>query len=57
MGQDSVFYQGMLLGRYETMGDWRLKDKYLDGIRKVTKEDIQRVAKNILSRTTEQWGY
>jgi zinc protease len=48
MGQDSNFYQGMLLGRYEVMSDWRLKDQYLEGIRKVTKEDIQRVAKKYL---------
>lgn len=48
MGQDSVFYQGMLLGRYETTGDWRFKDKYLEEIRKVTKEDIQRVARTYL---------
>ncbi len=44
MSQDSVFYQAMLLGRYETTGSWRLLGEYLDGVRAVTKEDIRRVA-------------
>lgn len=56
MGQDSIFYQGMLLGRYEIMGDWRLKDRYLDGIRKVTKEDIQRVAKKYFTEDNRTVG-
>jgi zinc protease len=42
--QDSLFYQGMLLGQYEMAGDWRLIDKYLPAIRAVTAEDIRRVA-------------
>ncbi len=45
MGQDSVFFQAMLLGQYETVAGWKLLEKYLDGIRAVTKEDVQRVAK------------
>jgi len=42
--QDSLFYQGMLLGQYEMTGDWRALDKYLPGIRAVTAEDVRRVA-------------
>ncbi len=45
MGQDSVFFQAMLLGQYESVASWKLLEKYLDGIRAVTKEDVQRVAK------------
>jgi zinc protease len=45
MGQDSVFFQAMLLGQYETVASWKLLEKYLDGVRSVTKEDVQRVAK------------
>lgn len=48
MGQDSIFYQARLLGMFELIGDWRLKDKYLEGIRKVMPEDVQRVAKKYL---------
>lgn len=42
--QDSNFYRAMNLGQYETAGDWREFYRYLDGIRKVTAEDLQRVA-------------
>ena len=35
MGQDSLFYQGMLLGEYEMAGDWHAIDNYLPGVRAV----------------------
>jgi zinc protease len=44
MAQDSLFYQGMLLGQYEMAGDWRAIDGYLPGVRAVSTEDIMRVA-------------
>jgi zinc protease len=47
-GQDSVFYQGMLLGRYEMVGDWRMIDEYLPKIRAVTRDDVRRVAASYL---------
>ena len=56
MGQDSVFFQAMLLGRHETVASWKMLEKYLAGIRAVTKDDIKRVAKEYFSRTTERWG-
>jgi zinc protease len=43
--QDSLFYQAMLLGQYETAGDWRRIDEYLPKVRAVTAEDVQRVAR------------
>lgn len=46
--QDSLYMQAMLVGRFEVLGDWRLKDKYLEGIRKVRPEDVQKVAKKYL---------
>lgn len=55
MGQDSIYFQAELLGFFEMLGDWRLKDKYLNGIRKVTPHDIQRVIRKYLhedNRTT-----
>lgn len=42
--QDSLFYQGMLLGDHEVAGDWRTIDDYLPAVRKVTAADVQRVA-------------
>lgn len=45
MSQDSVFYQAMLLGQFETVAEWRIYARYLDNIRSVKKEDIQRVAR------------
>jgi zinc protease len=43
--QDSLFYQGMMLGEYEVAGDWRRIDDYLPAIRAVTAEDVIRVAR------------
>ena len=50
--QDSLFYQGMLLGEYEVAGDWRRIDDYLPGLRAVTADDVLRVAA-LLSATRE----
>jgi zinc protease len=47
-GQDSLFYQAMLLARHEIALSWRAIDNYLPSIKKVTPEDIQRVAKKYL---------
>jgi zinc protease len=44
MEQDSIYMQAMKYGIFEMLGDWRLIDKYLDGIRKVTCDDVVRVA-------------
>ena len=55
-GQDSIFGQAMKIGYYEAVGDWRLMDDYLDGIRKVTREDIQRVARQYLDRDRRTVG-
>ncbi|MEK6527544.1 MAG: pitrilysin family protein, partial [Nitrospirota bacterium] len=48
MSRDSVFFQAEILGMFEMIGDWRLKDKYLEGIRNVTPEDVQRAAMKYL---------
>ena len=47
-GQDSLFYQALLLARHEVALSWRAIDDYLPSIRKVTPGDIQRVAKKYL---------
>ena len=47
--QDSIFGQAMKVGYYEAVGGWRQMDGYLDGIRKVTRDDIRRVARLYLN--------
>jgi zinc protease len=49
MGQDSIYQQAMKYGLFEMLGDWRLLDTYLDGIRKVTIEDVMRAANKYLT--------
>jgi zinc protease len=44
MGQDSLFFQAEVIATFEMLGDVKLKDKYFEGIRKVTPQDVQRVA-------------
>jgi zinc protease len=46
--QDSNFGQAMRVGLYELTGGWREMNSYMKGIRAVTPEDIQRVAKKYL---------
>lgn len=47
-GQDSVFGQARRIGSYEIATRWQDLDVYLSGIRKVTADDILRVAKKYL---------
>lgn len=55
-GRDSIFGQAMKIGFYEAAGDWRLMDRYIEGIRKVSREDIRRVAKQYLDRDRRTVG-
>ena len=55
MGQDSIYMQARMIGTFEMIGGWRLWDKYLVGVRKVSPEDVRRVAGKYLvpdARTT-----
>lgn len=54
--QDSLFYQAMLLAQYEIAKSWRLIDDYIPSIRKVTPEDIMRVAKQYLAADNRTAG-
>lgn len=48
MEQDSIYMQAKTLGMFEMTVGWRLIDKYLDGLRAVTPEDVSRVAEKYL---------
>jgi zinc protease len=41
--QDSVFNQGMMLGKFQGLGSWRAKDDFIPGIRAVGVADLLRV--------------
>lgn len=56
MGQDAIFFQAQVLGWFEMAGDWRLIDKYLDGVRKVTPQDVMRVAAKYLHEDNRTVG-
>jgi zinc protease len=47
-GQDSLFYQGMLLAGYEIVSSWRDADRYVPAIKAVSAKDIQRVTRKYL---------
>ncbi|HYA26860.1 MAG TPA: pitrilysin family protein [Thermodesulfovibrionales bacterium] len=47
--QDSLYMQAMKIGMFELLGSWKFMDGYLEGIRKVTAQDVQRVAKKYLT--------
>ncbi|MBI5100857.1 MAG: insulinase family protein [Nitrospirae bacterium] len=46
--QDSIYMQARLIGSFEMIGGWRLIDTYLEGVRKVTPQDVRRVAEKYL---------
>jgi zinc protease len=48
-GQDSLFFQAMLLAEYEITLGWRAIDDYIPSIRKVNAQDIQRVTRQYLT--------
>ncbi|GIW43346.1 MAG: peptidase M16 [Candidatus Binatia bacterium] len=48
LAQDSLFYQALLLGQYEIADRWQRLDDYLGGIRAVTTDQLQRVAREYL---------
>ena len=54
--QDSMFYQGLVLGQYESSASWRDVDNYLPQVRAVTAEDVKRVAALYLTPTNRTVG-
>ena len=56
LGQDSLFYEALLLGQHEVAGGWRQVDKYVSSIRAVTPADLLRVAAFYLTPTNRTVG-
>ncbi|NWF51502.1 MAG: insulinase family protein [Nitrospirae bacterium] len=56
MEQDSIYMEAMKYGIFEMLGDWRLINRYLEGIRNVTPEDIKRVANRYLREDNRTVG-
>jgi zinc protease len=56
MEQDSIYLEAMKYGVFEILGDWRLIDRYLEGMRRVTPEDITAVAKKYLREDVRTVG-
>jgi zinc protease len=56
MGQDSIYLQAMKYGIFEMLGDWRLIERYLEGIRNVNAEDIVKVARTYLTENNRTVG-
>jgi zinc protease len=48
MEQDSMYMQARTIGTFEMIGGWKLIDKYLEGVRKVTPEDVWHAAEKYL---------
>jgi zinc protease len=55
-GQDSLFFRAQQLGEYAMLGDWRLIQKVIPGIRAVTAADLQRVAQTYLREENRTVG-
>lgn len=55
-GQDSLFYRAQQLGEFAALGDWKLIQKVIPGIRAVTAADIQRVAQSYLREENRTVG-
>jgi zinc protease len=56
MEQDSIYLEAMKYGMFEILGGWKLIDRYLEGMRKVTPEDVTTVAKKYLREDVRTVG-
>ncbi|MCX5717742.1 MAG: pitrilysin family protein [Nitrospirae bacterium] len=56
MGQDSIYFQAEITGMFEMLGSWKLKEQYLENIRKTTPEDVSRAAKKYLHEDNRTVG-
>lgn len=55
--RDSSYSEALYTGMFEMAGGWRLKDKYLEGIRNVTAEQVSAAARRYLTEENRTTGY
>jgi zinc protease len=56
MQQDSIYMQARIIGSFEMTVGWDFINRYLEGIRKVTPEDVSRVARKYLIEDRKTTG-
>ena len=55
--QDSIYYQAMLLGKYQTLGSWKGVGEFLPGIRSVQQADLLRVYQTYFKNKPRSVGF
>jgi zinc protease len=55
--RDSSYSEALYTSIFEIVGGWKLKDKYLEGIRKVTAEEVSSAARRYLNSENRTIGY
>jgi zinc protease len=55
--RDSSYSEALFTGMFEVVGNWRLKDIYLTGIRSVNPEDVRDVARRYLTKENRTTGF
>ncbi len=55
--RDSSYSEALYTGMFQILGDWKLKERYLDGIRNVTAADVQDAARRYLTKENRTTGY
>jgi zinc protease len=56
MSMDSIYFRGRLLGQLATVAKWTLIREFIPQIRRVTREDVQRVARKYLAKDNRTVG-
>jgi len=55
--RDSSYSEALYTGMFEVVGNWRLKDRYIEGIRSVTPDDVRAVARRYLVKEHRTTGF
>jgi zinc protease len=56
--RDSSYSEALYTGMFEVVaGNWRLKDRYVDGIRNVTPAEVSDVARRYLTKENRTTGF
>jgi zinc protease len=55
--RDSSYSEALYTGIFEVVGNWRLKDTYIEGIRSVTPDDVRAVARRYLTKENRTTGF